>query len=111
MSLLVYVAGPYSAPTPEAIEANVATAIDAGNILIDAGLDVRIPHLSHFQHARKARHYEAWMALDFRELARCDALFRVHGDSPGADREVAFAETQGLPVFHSIAEVVRWASR
>ena len=109
MSPLVYIAGPYSAPTPEEIQANVDRAIDAGNRLMDAGIRVRVPHLSHYQHARQPRDYEAWMALDFAELADCEALLRIPGPSSGADREVAEAERLGLPVFACEERLKIWA--
>jgi hypothetical protein len=105
----VYVAGAYTAPTQQQIEENVTRAIDAGNALIDAGLFPYVPHLSHFQHARKPQHYEVWMTLDFAWVRRCHALLRLPGASSGADREVALARELGLPVFHSVEEVVAWS--
>jgi hypothetical protein len=38
--ILCYVAGPYSAETSEAVQANVDAAIDAGNQLLDEGIAV-----------------------------------------------------------------------
>lgn len=105
----VYVAGPYTADDHEGVELNVARAIHAGNRLLDAGVWPYVPHLSHFQHAAKARGYEEWMALDFAWLRKCDALVRLPGKSSGADREVALAGEIGMPVFHSVEEAIRWA--
>ena len=105
----VYVAGPYTAPDAEGVEVNVSRALHVGNLLLDAGLWPYVPHLSHFQHQIQARGYETWMALDFAWVRRCDALLRLDGDSSGADREVRLATELGIPVFHSVAEVVRWA--
>jgi hypothetical protein len=105
----VYVAGPYSGDDREVVEVNVARAIHAGNLLLDAGLWPYVPHLSHFQHAAKARGYEEWMALDFAWLRKCSALLRLTGKSSGADREVRLAGEIGIPVFHSIDEVIAWA--
>jgi hypothetical protein len=107
--ILVYVAGPYSAETPEAIQANVDAAIDVGNRLMDEGLAVIVPHLSHYPHARHPRGYEEWMALDFEMLSRCDVLLRLEGASPGADREVLFAVQEHIPVFANIAQVALYA--
>lgn len=109
MTPLVYVAGPYSAPTPAEVQANVDRAIDAGNRLMDAGLRVRVPHLSHYQHARKARPYEEWMAIDFAEVRECDVLLRMPGESSGAMREVDYALSLGMPVFWSEERLVMWA--
>ena len=98
---LVYIAGPYSAPTPEETQANVDRAIDAGNRLMDAGLRVRVPHLSHYQHARKPRPYREWMDIDADEVRRCDILLRLEAASPGADEEVQLARERGMPVYFS----------
>jgi hypothetical protein len=106
--ILCYVAGPYSAETPEAVQANVDAAIDAGNRLMDAGVGVVVPHLSHYAHARKERGYEEWMTLDFELLSRCDVLLRLPGDSPGADREVAFAIRECIPVFTVVEQVAAY---
>src|SRR5688572_14477432 len=48
----IYVAGPYTAPTPAAVEANVARAIDAGLALARAGHEPFIPHLAHYLELR-----------------------------------------------------------
>jgi hypothetical protein len=107
----VYCAGPYSAPDAERVQLNVERALDTGNRLLDAGLWPYVPHLSHYQHLRQSRHYEAWMALDLAVIRRMDALLRLPGASSGADREVALAREIGIPVFTSEAEVIAWATR
>lgn len=107
--IFAYVAGPYSGETQEAVEQNVARAIDAGDRLEDAGIRAFIPHLSHYRHLRKPRHYEAWMEIDFDWLGRCDVLVRLPGKSSGADREVALARESGIPVFDSVEKLIAWA--
>ncbi len=106
----LYIAGPYSSATPAGVEANVAASIDAYNAALDMGCDPYLPHFSHYAHGRQPRHYEDWMALDLRWLARCDAILRLPGHSPGADREVAHATELGLPVLYSLRQVERWAN-
>ena len=96
----VYVAGPY---THGGRLSNVHRALDAADTLIDAGHAPYIPHLSHFQDARRRRTYEEWLALDFAWLAVCEALIRLPGYSPGADREVEEAQRLGIPVYDSVA--------
>lgn len=58
--------------------------------------------------------YETWLAYDFDVIRCCEALVRLPGDSPGADREVAFAADElGLPVFEVPADwplLERWAA-
>jgi nucleoside 2-deoxyribosyltransferase len=107
---LVYVAGPYSAPTSDGVLDNIRTAVNAGNALMDAGLDVLVPHLSDVLHAAKPRDYERWMTLDFNLLSRCDAVYRLDGVSPGADREVDYARRLGIPVFRDLQGLKEWAS-
>lgn len=44
------------------------------------------------------------LGLDF--IPACEAVLRVPGESAGADRECAFAEANGIPVFHSIESLI-----
>lgn len=105
---LTYIAGPYSAPTVEGIAANVAAALDVLHHLLDAGIPAICPHLSHYAEQQRARDYEDWMALDFELVRRCDVVLRLHGESPGADREVGVARWHNIPVV-CLPERIRWA--
>ena len=98
MNPFIYVAGPYSGDA----QGNTDRAIDVGNRLINVGFNVYVPHLSHYMHARQQRHYEDWMRIDFDWITRCDALYRMPGDSSGGDREVEFAKKMHIPVFYSV---------
>jgi hypothetical protein len=92
---LVYIAGPYSsdpvAGTREAVQWAEWVECRGGAALI--------PHLSIvwdlISHAEPAR----WYDRDLHLLARCDALLRFPGDSPGADDEETFAREHAIPVF------------
>jgi hypothetical protein len=44
-----------------------------------------------------------------RLLERCDAVFRIPGDSRGADQDVARAIQLGLPVYKELSELPRRA--
>ena len=101
----IYVAGPLSGD----FDGNRDRAIDAADQLLAVGLYPFVPHLIVEWHRRHPHHYEVWMVLDFAWIRRCDALYRMPGPSPGADREVAFAHELGLPVFHTISDVIVWA--
>lgn len=101
----IYVAGPY---TGGDVGVNVATAIEAGDWIIEAGHTPYIPHLSHFQHIHKPHHYEVWMKIDLSWVEVCDAVFRLEGHSPGADREVLFAQSLGKPVFKTLGDLLAW---
>lgn len=105
---LVYVAGPYSAKTEAGRLDNTLEARRVGDELERVLVHALVPHLSHFFNGYFFRPYEAWMELDFAMLERCDALLRIAGPSPGADREVDHAISKGIPVFYNIQDLVNW---
>lgn len=98
----IYIAGPYSKGD---VEQNVQNAMVAGDLVIEAGGAPLVPHWTHFQHQFRPHDYETWVSIDFSHLVTCDALWRLPGESSGADREVAFAHEHGIPVCHSFTEV------
>lgn len=109
MKPLVYIAAPFTSPDPMANTHIVATAAAA---MIDQGLVVPfVPHLSLFWNVIQPRDYEWWLEYDLDVISRCDGLLRFAGESPGADREVDFAERHGKPVFLSLSHCYTWARR
>ena len=109
MKKLVYVAGPLMSFGVQAT--NVRKGALAALALMRAGIDAFCPHFSWFADLFEDSppDYERWISLDFNVLGRCDALLRLPGRSPGADREVAFARERGIPVFDTVEEVISWA--
>lgn len=104
---LVYVAGPYSHPDPVA---NTHNAVEFAETRLRDGLVTPVvPHLTMLWHAIFPHDVETWYAYDLEILARCDALFRLPGDSTGADKEVAYANELGLPVFDHVGALNLWA--
>ena len=101
MSALIYIAGPYTDPDPVS---NTRRAIDAFNVLVDAGFTPFVPHLTLFIDIIHQQSASFWYAYDLELLERCDVLLRLSGDSWGADREVEFATDHGIPVFFGTAE-------
>ena len=95
----VYIAGPY---THGDVARNVRAAIDAAHAIREAGHTPLVPVLSHFWHMIHPRAYEDWLAMDLEWLEVCDAVVRLPGHSPGADRETAEAARIGLPVYHGV---------
>ncbi len=98
---LVYIAGPiYGSGTPNG---NLRRALDAAELLMSAGAIPFVPHL--FLEWEKVHFHEGdqefWQEMDFAWLAKCDALVRLDGPSPGSDREMAFAEEREIPCFHA----------
>ena len=101
--MIVYVAGPY---TKGDVAMNVKLAIEAGNNLRALGHVPFIPHLTHFWHMLYSHDIEYWYAYDLEWLKKCDAVFRISGESKGADEEERVAKELGLPVFYSYADLV-----
>lgn len=101
--LRVYVAGPYTQGDPEQ---NTRAAIAAGDTLLAHGFAPYVPHMSHFWHQQHPHEYETWMQLDLAWLSVCEAVLRLPGDSPGADREVEFARAHNIPVYYGISELL-----
>ncbi len=107
----VYVAGPMSASTDAEVEANVMRAAEYAARIMAMGFDVFCPHLFYFiEKAGQAAEvptpdYAGWLAIDFRELARCDLLFVVDR-SPGTDLEIQEAGRLGIPVIWSLEHFI-----
>ena len=98
----VYVAGPISVGDTHV---NVRNGMLAGLELIKRGFVPFVPHLDYGMRFLdpETMHYENMLDLDFAWIERCDALLRLPGESPGADREVAHALSLGLVVTHDIS--------
>lgn len=107
---LVYIAGPYTRPDPVS---NTHIAIQVADEMMATGLVTPVvPHLSLTWHM-VAPHddVEWWYEYDLAILARCDALYRLPGESTGADAERRFAYDRGVPTFDRFEELFRWARR
>lgn len=104
---LVYIAAPYTHPDP------VWNTHEAARVWSDLWLSGEVtplcPHVSLLLHLVCPLPVEDWYAFDIELLLRCDAVLRLPGDSTGADREVAVAESRGIPVFHNRGELFAWA--
>jgi nucleoside 2-deoxyribosyltransferase len=100
----VYIASPYNKGNKIN---NVKMQMIMGDVLIKFGFLPFVPLLFHFQHYHHPLSYEEWMAIDLAWLETCDCVFRLNGESPGADREVSRAKELGIPVFYSIEQLIR----
>jgi len=96
----VYVAGPIAIGDPLT---NVYNAIDAAEILLNAGHTPFVPHLDHWWHARYPHTTSQWLKWDFEWLLQCEALVRLPGISVGADEEVEFCGKNGIPVYFGLS--------
>lgn len=95
----IYVAGPY---TKGDVVENVRAAVIAGDEIFKKGHIAFIPHLTHLWHMIRPHPWEDWLRMDLEWLKVCDALLRIPGDSPGADRELDEALALGLVVYYDI---------
>jgi nucleoside 2-deoxyribosyltransferase len=100
----IYIAGPLSQGDTAA---NVRHAINAGEILANAGYAVFIPHLSHFWSVLHSHEHAFWLLQDLEWLAECDGMYRIPGYSPGADIEEEFCRRNGIPVYHLLSELIK----
>ena len=95
---LLYVAGPYRAPTREGIQANIDRARVAAQRLWRMGYVAVCPHLNsaNFE-GDPAWYLKGGLAL----LARCDAIYLLQGWelSAGSLDEADCAQFCGLPFF------------
>ena len=96
----VFVSGPYTAGHPRDVLKNVNRAIEVGIVLMKAGHDVFIPHLSHYIHLHPdcPFEYEEYRRNDLAWLEVSDAIV-VIADSPGVRGELRFARDRGIPEF------------
>lgn len=96
---LIYIAGPYSGAEPLD---NVINAINAAETIAKAGYTPYVPHLNHYWDVFHKHNYEFWMDQGSNFLSFCDALVRLPGESPGADREVEEAKALGLHIYMGV---------
>lgn len=110
----IYIASPYS--NGDKID-NVNLQMDVANELMLRDYAPYTPLLTHFQHQRHPRQEVDWLKLDFEFLACCDVLIRIKPlkdgkeiPSPGADKEEAYANKLGIPVFsfNTLEEMVQF---
>ena len=107
VGMRVYLAAPYSNGDPAL---NVERVIEAAHLLIEAGHEPFVPHLSHFIHARYPHTWETWMTIDLAWLPYAEAFVRLDGESKGADIEERHARAHGIPIY-SLDELLGCSSR
>lgn len=102
----IYIAGPYIGGD---VARNVAQAIEVADQVLEAGYAPFVPHLFHFWHLTRERSLKDWIALDNAWLRTCHALYRIPGESKGADAEVELADRLHIPVVFSMEGLERLA--
>jgi hypothetical protein len=101
----VYVAGPISKGD---VLLNIRRGIDAGTELRKNGFAPFVPHNDMIQYMIHSNvwDYETLLSNDFDWIRKCDAILRIPGESPGADREEVFAKSIGVPVFYNLKDLI-----
>lgn len=100
---MIYVAGPMTTGT-QGPYIPIGIAARKAKELYNAGWLPFVPQLNSSWEMMAGelvdgRGTEGWLDYDFQIIERCDALFRMEGDSKGADREVALCKKLSIPVF------------
>lgn len=108
LGITVYVAGPMT--TGDLIE-NIRNAINTAETIWEHGFIPFVPHLMHFYDIQHPHSYKEWIAYDLEWLRKCDAVFRMEGESNGADLEVTEARTKEIPVFFTFDGLYQWFNR
>ena len=93
---ILYIAGPYSGGD---VVMNVRTAIQMADVARRRGWLPFCPHLFHLWHIVEPHQWAYWTEMDMEWLELADALYRIRGESPGADAEVERAKERGIPVY------------
>ena len=106
--LRIYVAGPFSAPTHEGRLANMRKACEVGARLAKLGHDVHVPHATTAP-LDGVLPYERFMRLDLGIIQRWATALFYMGSSPGADRELSYAKSLGIPVYENLVDVPVYA--
>lgn len=105
MSIVIYVANPYSGPTKQIMEARYFGALTYTGYLLKRGLIPYSP-IVHFHDLAKRTElpteFEFWTKINFAMLDRCDALHVLcwvgWHNSVGVKAEIEYAQQIGKPV-------------
>jgi len=97
--VVVYIASPY---TKGDVAVNVHNAFKVADKLVELGFIPYVPIWTHFWHLVSPHPYEFWTKMDLEFVKRCDCVLRIEGESSGADKEIEYAKSIGIPVYYSI---------
>ena len=111
--LVIYLAGPYSAPDRNGIEENIQVAHHFALELWKLGVAVICPHknTAYFPNLPSGElTYDTWMRGDREFIRRSDAVYMLPKwrESCGAKMEKKYAIKLGKPVFYALSELKKW---
>ena len=110
--LFVYISGPITGKHGRTVEQNVADATAVYWALLQQGIPAFCPHLSAaFPTAFTALDYDAWMQYDYAVIDRCTHVLLLPRWelSTGAQLEANYALDKGIPIAHSVTELLAMA--
>ena len=101
MKKVIYLAGPYTASSPEEINANVTAAINVQGELMRHGYAVFSPH-ANYGHGPAGVTYQSVMDMCFAHLSTANLIVMMPGweRSSGSCREIGFAIARNIPVYY-----------
>ena len=108
---MVYCAGPFSAPTREGVEANIAAMVRLGIEVAKLGGFPVVPHSNtSAPEYEQVQPYPFWIEGTLELMRRCDAVMLAQNwaQSSGARGERLEAIGIGMPVFETLAELAGW---
>ena len=106
--MLIAVAGPYSADTPEQRQRNLAAMNEAAAAVMNRGhipvigVNAALPVVECL--GPDANQYEAIMAISLALVDKCEAILII-GESAGVNRERDLVKSKGLPVYWNLNEI------
>lgn len=109
---LVYVAGPYTAPTPRGVKKNISLARHCARAVAEVpGLFPVVPHQLGIG-IEEVGDYAYWIEATLEVMRRCDAVYAIPGweKSKGAVGEVKEAKRLGLPVLLTQGHLIGFAA-
>lgn len=108
--LRVYLAGPIS--KGDRLE-NIHLGLRWGRRMVQDGLAPYIPHLDAFMFLGTddagSAQWKALLEWDMEYVAQSEAVFRLPGESRGADLETEHAEALGIPVYYNYDALLVYA--
>lgn len=104
--IVVYIAGPFRGKTAWDVAQNIRVAEHLGMEVAEAGFMPLIPH-ANTANFDGTLNDQFWIDGTAELLLRCDALLTTSDweRSSGARGEVKLAKEQGIPVFHTLADL------
>lgn len=103
---LLYIAGPFRAPTQEGVDLHIQAARHVGALANKKGFATIVPHANTAQMDRILPTIgdDFWLSITMEMMRRCDGVVLVPGwsRSSGTMAEIAEAKRLRIPVFESV---------